>query len=183
LSFEHMLPANAVVCVCVFLVSGSNSFTELANSIQNGTHPSPPVNPVSGAMQELQLELQDVITGFETRFRRIKRNGFKAFDSLSEEEVEQDVESLQPLEVSILSVPSEDESDPAAPVFGSEFPVIGRGKAEVEEALARAEDILDRDHGQQEVVGSTTGEANEAPGLGNPATVPSSTPSVLHAEL
>jgi hypothetical protein len=183
-----MLPANSAVCVCALLVSESNNFTELANSIQNGTHPSPPINPVSGAIQEIQLELQDVITGFETRFRRIKRNGFKAFDSFSgdmtdEEEVEQDVESLQPPEVSILPVPSEDESDPAAPVSGSEFPFIGRGKAEVEEALARAEDLLDWDHGQEGVSGSTTDETNEAgPGLGNSATVPSST-SLLHAEL
>jgi hypothetical protein len=140
-------------------------------------------------MHELQFELQDVIAGFETQFGRIRRNGLKAFDSppghmADEEEVEHDVESPQSPEVSILPVPSEDGPDPAAPVFRSEFPIIGRGKAEVEEAFARAEDILDGSHGQEEVTGSTTtDETNEAgPGLGNPTTVPSSA-SPLHAEL
>jgi hypothetical protein len=134
-------------------------------------------------MHKLQLELEDVIAGFETRFRHIEQNGFKILDSLPEhkEEVEQTVESLQPPKVSILPVPKEDESDPA-PVLGSERFVIGRGKAEVEEALARREDTLNRNHGQKEVAGSTPDETNVAdPSLGKPNTVHSTTP--LHAEL
>lgn len=52
-------------------------------------------------MHDLQLELQDVIAGFETRFRRIKRNGLRTFDTSSgdtmeEEESEQVFESHPP---------------------------------------------------------------------------------------
>jgi len=130
-------------------------------------------------MHDLQLELQDVITGFETRFRRIKRNGFRAFDSLSGntmdgEETEQVSEPHQSPEFSILPIP-EDESNPATPILGSEFSVVGRGKAEVEEAFARAEAVVDKKHSQ----GSTDDETNGAgPGLVTPSAV-----SPLHAEL
>jgi hypothetical protein len=135
-------------------------------SIQNGSHPSPPIDPIPTAMHELQLELQDVIAGFETRLRRIKRNGFKAFDSLhgdtmNGEDADHDVETppLSP-EVSILPIPG-DEPNPAAPVLGSEFAVVGRGKAEVEEAFARADAVSDQEHSQ--VLGHTSADGtNEA---------------------
>jgi hypothetical protein len=177
----------AFSCTCVaYVLKESNNFTQLANSIQNGSHPSPPVDPIPSAMHDLQFELQDVIAGFETRFRRIKRNGFKAFDSLpgdtmDEEEAEQGSESHQPPEVSILPIPGE-ESNPATPILGSEFPVVGRGRAEVEEALARAEAVVDREH-SQDVGHSTDDETNGAgPGLVTPTVVPPSV-SPLHAEL
>lgn len=133
-------------------------------------------------MHELQLELQDVIAGFETRFRRIKRNGLRTFDSLSgdtmEEESEQVFESDHPPEVSILPIP-EDESNPATPILESEFPVVGRGKAEVEEAFARAEAVMDGEPQQD----STDDETNEVgPGLVTPTAVPPSA-SLIHEEL
>jgi hypothetical protein len=162
------------------VLKGSNNFTELANSIQNGSHPSPPIDPIPSVMHDLQLELQDVIAGFETRFRRIKRNGFRTFDSLSgdtmdEEENEHVSESHQPPEVSILPIP-EDESNP---ILGSEFPVVGRGKAEVEEAFARAEAVMEGEHPQD----STNDETNGVgPGLVTPTAVPPSV-SPLHEEL
>jgi hypothetical protein len=103
-------------------------------------------------MGELQLELQDVIAGFETRLRRIKRNGFKAFDllpddTMSEEEAEYDVETPPFPEVSILPIVG-DEPDPATPILENEFPVVGRGKAEVEEAFARADAALNQEHSE-----------------------------------
>ncbi|KAH9987154.1 hypothetical protein BJV74DRAFT_842836 [Russula compacta] len=109
------------------LVGKSNNFTDLAMSIQNGSHPSPPINPISDAMQELQTELQDVIAGFETRYRRIKRHGFKAFDSppsdkIGEEEVEQVIESPEPPEASIFPTPG-DQYNLGTPVVESESPV------------------------------------------------------------
>lgn len=121
-----------------------------------------------------------MIADFETRFRRIKDNGLKVIDSLPgdmvDEEAEQHVESLQPPEVSILPVPSDDES-----VLRSDFPIIGRGKAEVEEAVARAEGVLGRGDGQEEVAGGTADEVG--PGLVTSNTVASSTIPPLHAEL
>jgi hypothetical protein len=137
-------------------------------------------------MRDLQLELQDVIAGFETRFRRIKRSGFKAFDSLpedttDEEESEQGSESNPSPEVSILPIPG-DESNPVTPILGSEFPVVGRGKAEVEEALARAEAVVDGEL-SQEIGHSTDDETNGAgPSLVTPTAVAPSV-SPLHAEL
>ena len=163
------------------VLKGSNNFTELANSIQNGSHPSPPVDPIPSVMHDLEVELQDVITGFETRFRRIKRNGLRTFDSLSEdtmdeEENEQVFESHPPPEVSILPIP-EDESKPSTPILGSELPVVGRGKAEVEEALARAEAVID---GEQD--STDDGPNGAGPGLVTPTAVPPSS-SPLHEEL
>lgn len=142
----------------------SKNFTELAISIQNGSHPSPPIDPIPTAMHELQLELQDVIAGFETRLRRIKRNGFKAFDSLhgdtmNGEDADHDFETPQSPEVSILPIPG-DEPNPAAPVLGSEFTVVGRGKAEVEDALARADAVSDQEHSQ--ALGHTSADGTNA---------------------
>jgi hypothetical protein len=130
-------------------------------------------------MRELQLELQDVIAGFETRLRRIKRNGFKALDFHPGDKM--DEEEIEAPEVSILPVPG-DESNIVIPFLGSELPVVGRGKAEVEEALARAEAVVDQEHSQG--VGHGTGdETNGAgPGLVTPTVVPPSV-SPLHAEL
>ena len=175
-------------CLLNCLVSkGSKNFTDLANSIQNGSHPSPPIDPVPSAMYDLQVELQDVIAGFETRFRRIKRNGFRTFGSLSEdtmdeEENEEVFESHQLPEVSILPIP-EDETNPATPILGSEFPVVGRGKAEVEEAFARAEAVMDMDMDGEHPQDSTDDETNGVrPGLVTPTAVPPSA-SPLHEEL
>lgn len=169
---------------CIALKESDN-FTELANSIQNGSHLSPPIDPVPNALHDLQLELQDVIAGFETRFRRIKRIGSKAFDSLpgdtmDEEETDQGSESDQSPEVSILPIP-ENEFNPATPILGSEFPMVGRGKAEVEEALARAEADVDREH-SREVGHSTDDETDGARPLVTQTVVPPSV-SALHAEL
>jgi hypothetical protein len=165
------------------VLKGSDNFTEFANSIRNGSHPSPPVDPISSAIHDLQLELQDVIAGFETRFRRIKRNGFRTFDSLpgdtmEEEENEQVFESHQPPEVSILPIP-EDESNTAAPILGGEFPVVGRGKAEVEEAFARAESVIDEEHPQDSTDDETNGVV---PSLVTQTAVAASA-SPLHEEL
>jgi hypothetical protein len=189
----HALVGSECFCNCFFfrlcyllnclVLKGSNNFTELANSIQNGSHPSPPVDPIINAMHDLEVELQDVIAGFETRFRRIKRSGFRTFDSLSgdtmdEEENEQVFELHQPPEVSILPIP-EDESNPATPILESEFPAVGRGKAEVEEAFARAEAVMDGEHPQDSTDDETSGVG---PGLVTPAAVPPSA-SPLHEEL
>jgi hypothetical protein len=205
-------PFYAHVYSLLCIVLESNNFAELANSIQNGSHPSPPVNPIRDAMHELQLEVQDVITGFETRFRRIKRNGSKTLDFLpedtvDEEETEQHIQassspsvSLSPIhadksnlvtpvsgsesstagipDISILPIPA-DVTNPTIPFVENELPVVGRGRAEVEEAFERAEAVLDRGH-LQDVVRSTPDETSA--GLVTSAVVPPSVSS-LHEEL
>ncbi|KAI0294326.1 hypothetical protein B0F90DRAFT_1757566 [Multifurca ochricompacta] len=172
------------------LLGKSNNFTDLANSIQNGSHPSPPIDPVPDAMHDLQLEVQDIISGFETRFRRIKRNGLKAFDTVTgnvmdEGKAGQDGgDSAQSAEASILPVPGGDQLDPDAPVFKEEFPAIGRGRAEVEEALARAEAVQNQGHVQEAVNGVITHETTVVGSDqddAKTATPPSASP--LHVEL
>jgi hypothetical protein len=173
-------------CSLVCFILGSNNFTELAQSIQNGSHPSPPIDPTSDALYELQLGLQDVIEDFETRLRRIKRNGLKTFDSLpedtmEEEEMGDDVETPMPPEVSILPIAG-DEPDPATPYLGSELPVVGRGKVEVEDAFARADAVLDGEHSQRPDDSTVDGSSEVESSLVTPTVVPPPMSS-LHEEL
>jgi len=161
----------------------SDDFTDLAYSIQNGSHPSPPIDPVQDAIHEFHLEVEEVIIGFETRFRHIKRNGLRALGSAlgemnGDEDVEQDTGLPQsPDKVSILPIPG-DDSTSAFPISESDFPVVGRGKVEVEEALERAESVLTEKH--EEV--PTDDEVDPAPHMDTSTATPSSV-SPLHAEL
>ncbi|KAH9074872.1 hypothetical protein EDB83DRAFT_2515717 [Lactarius deliciosus] len=168
-----------------FKVGGeeSDNFTDLANSIQNGSHPSPPIDPVPGAIHEFQLEVEDVITGFETRFRHIQRNGLKALESSLEgvdgdEDTDKDTELPQSPEVSVLPIPGNDPNS-ASPISESDFPVVGRGKVEVEEALRRAEAVLAGKHAEVAIEGEVD---QSAPRLDTPTAAPSSV-SPLHTEL
>ncbi|THH12437.1 hypothetical protein EW146_g7696 [Bondarzewia mesenterica] len=144
----------------------SDDFTQHVQSVQNGSHPSPPINPVQPALEELESEVKDIITGFETRLRRIKRAGDRAFGVAVPEEEKEDVDEEdsgapeKPL-VSILPVPGQNEPSADEAVLN----VIGRGKQEVEEAFARARDFLskkgtpeDRAKGAEEVASSIAQE-------------------------
>ena len=128
----------------------SDNFTNLAHSIQNGSHPSPPIDPVPGAIHEFQLEIENIITGFETRFNRIQRSGLSALenslgDDDGDEDAEQDTELPHSPEISILPIPRDDPNT-NSPILEGDFPVVGRGKMEVEEALERAEGVLAGKH-------------------------------------
>ncbi|KAF8141911.1 hypothetical protein EV363DRAFT_1425921 [Boletus edulis] len=129
------------------LIGTSEQYAHEVASIQNGTHPKVVVtNPMDPILQDLESEVQDVVIGFETRLRRIKRDGERAFnnhgnggaqkeeDKGSSDEPEVEAES----EASILPMPREDareEQEFIPPV------VIGRSKEEVLEALGRVEPI------------------------------------------
>ncbi|KIP02740.1 hypothetical protein PHLGIDRAFT_32086 [Phlebiopsis gigantea 11061_1 CR5-6] len=119
------------------LERASNNFLHHLLSVQNGSHPSPPVNPVLVALEDLQNEVQDVVVGFETRLRRIKRNGQRAFggsvDELdSPEEPEDETVSILPIEDDTHKRMQDGESPAAPPV------VIGRNPDEILSALDRA---------------------------------------------
>jgi len=134
------------------LLGKSDNFTNLAHSIQNGSHPSPPIDPVSGAIHEFQREVEDIITGFESRFSHIQRNGLRALESSlgdmgGDEDAEQDTELPQSPEVSILPIPRDDPNL----ISESDFPVVGRGKVEIEEALERAESVLAGKHEEVDI--------------------------------
>ena len=142
-----------------------------AMAIQNGSHPSPPINPVLDVMEDLQEEVNDITVGFETRLRRIKREGDRAFamniakdiDNIlaeGQDEPLETVESSEPL-ASILPVPEPDDSlgrseeDVLREVSDS---VLGRSKDEVVEAFGRAEKQKD---GDEEVFSETVAAVSE----------------------
>lgn len=140
---------------------GSERYAHEAASIQNGTHPKVVVtNPMDAIFADLESEVQDVVIGFETRLRRIKRDGERAFNNhhgngvaQKEEEkgsiVEPEVEAEPP--VSVLPVPQETEGF-IPPV------VIGRGEEEVLEALGKVEPVGEVEH----VVSGSNVDAREA---------------------
>ncbi|KAI0705246.1 hypothetical protein BC835DRAFT_1315246 [Cytidiella melzeri] len=112
-----------------------DNFTTLAMSIQDGTHPSPPANPILPILEDLQNEVQDVIVGFETRLRRVKRSGDRGFGAVLDELETDDVPSDET--VSILPIEEEekrleDGESPAVPPV-----VIGRSKEEIASVLER----------------------------------------------
>lgn len=105
-------------------------------------------------LDDLQAEIKDVIMSFETRFRRMKRAGERAFGSSdapsnarSDEESNVGVE--QP-EVSILPVPKSDQkktTDADADQAQQKREdvvadaILGRSEEEVKDALLRAESV------------------------------------------
>ncbi|KAI0339428.1 hypothetical protein BDW22DRAFT_1361464 [Trametopsis cervina] len=114
----------------------TENFTALALAIQNGTHPSPPINPVLDGIQDLQTEVQDIVIGFETRLRRIKRSGDRAFgaetpDSDGDSVPSDATVSTLPIEGDAHNGKEEDESPAIPPV------TIGRSKEEILSVLDR----------------------------------------------
>ncbi|KAG0698221.1 hypothetical protein DFH29DRAFT_942356 [Suillus ampliporus] len=123
------------------LIDASEKFAQEVNSIQNGTHATLSVdNPIIPIFEDLESEVQDVVIGFETRLRRIKRDGERAFNSVQKDEEKGTATDPEPgvePEVSILPVPEEGASEQVyvPPV------VIGRSKEEVLEALGKVESL------------------------------------------
>ena len=94
--------------------------------MQDGSHPSPPINPIVPVLEELQAEVEDVISGYNARLRKIKRDGARAFGA-----PDADADDT----VSILPV---DDAEDADAELDAANVVVGRGKEEVEAALHRA---------------------------------------------
>ncbi|KAH7924159.1 hypothetical protein BV22DRAFT_1013926 [Leucogyrophana mollusca] len=165
------------------LIETSERFTDEATSIQNGTHPSGSANPLTPIIEDLELEVQDVVIGFETRLRRIKRDGERAFSSTQKEEEKGSGTAPEPEpEVSILPIP---ETDARGETVNYIPPVvIGRGKDEVLEALGRLDSQGGVETGSveprsesEEVVESLVHEAEAEEEMR------SSGASILHTEL
>lgn len=168
-----MLP---VALKVISFYPGVDNFTALATSIQDGSHPSPPINPVLPALEDLQNEVQDVVVGFETRLRRIKRNGQRAFGAAPDDTDTSDVASDET--VSILPIQDDGHKvsmgeSPAAPAV-----VIGRSKEEVLSALNRvaeregqATSVSGDEHMEpQQIVASLAQEAIDESHLSPPLT-------------
>lgn len=111
--------------------------------IQNGSHPSPPINLVVDALNELMNEIDEVTTGFETRLSRIRREGDRAFSSNTEFDPKEGADDTAPSnpEVSILPISGDgtakgkSEEKVLQEVADA---ILGRSEGEVLEALGRA---------------------------------------------
>ncbi|KIY52965.1 hypothetical protein FISHEDRAFT_34395 [Fistulina hepatica ATCC 64428] len=117
------------------LMRASDHFTVQVHIIQNGTHPSPPEDPLTMAMSDLQEEVRDIILGFNVRMRDIKVKGFDLFPAVEEASGSEGFEP-EP-EVSIL--PTEPTPHGLGNLAGI---ILTRGVSEVEKAFARANDFL-----------------------------------------
>lgn len=115
----------------------SDNHTRDLLSIADGTHTTPLANPILDAMKELKTEVEEIVTGFETRMRRLNRDGVRSFDGKTPESASaSDKEEAPQPEVSILPIPG-DAVEPG--VKDTPPVVIGRGSQEVLEALGRVE--------------------------------------------
>ena len=115
--------------------------------IQNGSHPSPPINPVVDALEELMSEVEDMTVGFESRLTRIRREGDRAFSSDTDfDSKEGSVSGGNPpdAEVSILPIlgdgteKGKSEEKVLQEVADA---ILGRSEGEVVEALGRADGV------------------------------------------
>ena len=119
-----------------------NEFKEQAAMIQNGSHPSPPINPVVDALEELMSEVEDMTVGFESRLNRIRREGDRAFSSDTDFDSKEG--SPPEAEVSILPISGDGtEKGKSEEKVLQEVAdaILGRSEGEVVEALGRAEGV------------------------------------------
>ncbi|TFY54023.1 hypothetical protein EVJ58_g9108 [Rhodofomes roseus] len=114
------------------LVRRSENFTTEAQAMQDGSSTSPPANPLLKELKAIQTEVEDVVLGFETRLRRIRRNNARAFG----EGVEEDMVDADDETVSILPIQDKDKVESPADLDVPPV-VIGRSKEEVMDALDR----------------------------------------------
>ena len=116
--------------------TASDSFHEEILMQRNGTHEEALENPILQVLRELRVEVDDIITGFESRLRRIQRDGERTFGGANQDdENSSDAKSAEDPSVSILPVVNE-ESVPQV--------IIGKSSEQVMEALKEAplEDLV-----------------------------------------
>lgn len=122
------------------LIQASENFAQEAASIQNGTHPSDTApNPVLPVIEDIESEIRDIAIAFETRLRRIKRDGERAFNNGNGNGTashEEDKVSATEPEVSILPIPDATERPNTVAVPPV---IIGRSQEEVLEALKKVQ--------------------------------------------
>ncbi|KAI6110815.1 hypothetical protein EV401DRAFT_2059205 [Pisolithus croceorrhizus] len=142
------------------LIGVSDNYAEEAASVQNGTHPSIVVaNPLAPITEDLRSEVGDIVIGFETRLRRLKREGERAFNGNGAAQKEEEKGSLSEPEVSILPIPGTDTKERMQTFIPPV--IVGRSKEEVLDALKKATalDQPELSTDPEEVVSSLVREA------------------------
>ena len=112
-----------------FRYTASDSFHDDLLKIQNGTHPDSAPNPILRALRELRVEVDGIMTGFQSRLSEIQGEGER---TLGESNRGKDSPESKPTEepiASILPIATE-ESIPQV--------VIGKSPEQVAEALKEA---------------------------------------------
>ncbi|KAJ3862589.1 hypothetical protein EV359DRAFT_44854 [Lentinula novae-zelandiae] len=131
------------------LIRAHERFDEQIRMIQNGTHPSPPIDPLVPALDKLQLELEDAKNGFDTRVRTLSAQIHHVLSPPQKEEHEGEASSEEPVsgegeEFSILPI----DPVPTSPVMDGEEElestniIIGKSKEQVEEAIRIAQESV-----------------------------------------
>ncbi|KAH9933371.1 uncharacterized protein B0H18DRAFT_983356 [Fomitopsis serialis] len=166
------------------LVRRSENFTQEAEAMQNGTSVSPPANALLKELKAIQTEVEDVVVGFETRLRRIRRNNARAFG----ESVKEDVTDADDEIVSILPIEDKDKDKVQSPVDVDVPPVvIGRSKEEVMEALDRIVEADGDATSSPQATEQSADPESEVKGLveevSTGQSVPSISPVASHEEL
>lgn len=96
---------------------------------RNGTHAEAMDNPLLPALKELRVEVDDIITGFGSRLRRIQRDGERAFSEPNHDQDSPGSKSAEDPTASILPIANE-ESIPQV--------TVGKSPEQVAEALKEA---------------------------------------------
>lgn len=61
-------------------MAGSERFSDIARSLQNGTHDASPEDPMLPALEDLRSEVQDIVNAFQARLRSHKQAAAELFD-------------------------------------------------------------------------------------------------------
>ncbi|KAJ3758909.1 hypothetical protein EV360DRAFT_42962 [Lentinula raphanica] len=129
------------------LIRAHERFDEQIRMIQNGTHPSPPIDPLVPALDKLQMELEDVKAGFDSRIRTLSTQIHSVLSPPEKEDVADS--SVDPVtseeeKVSILPI----DPVPTSPVgeeqdgFDPSSVIVGKSKEQVEEAMSIAQEFV-----------------------------------------
>jgi len=117
---------------------------------RNGTHEEALDNPIIQALRELRAEVNDIITGFESRLRRIQRDGERAFGEASHNEDPSDAKPAEDPTVSIQPV-ADGESIPQVTIGKSPEQVVEGLKAAPLEDWAASKQKPEEVHTRQEL--------------------------------
>ncbi|KAJ3777646.1 hypothetical protein FB446DRAFT_716417 [Lentinula raphanica] len=129
------------------LIRAHERFDEQIRMIQNGTHPSPPIDPLVPALDKLQMELEDVKAGFDSRIRTLSTQIHSVLSPPEKEDVADsfvDPVTSEEEEVSILPI----DPVPTSPVgeeqdgFDPSSVIVGKSKEQVEEAMSIAQEFV-----------------------------------------
>ncbi|KAF4569839.1 hypothetical protein EYR40_008819 [Pleurotus pulmonarius] len=150
---RNYLPANGrnlhlSSCGRYFQMAGSERFSDIARSLQNGTHDASPEDPMLPALEDLRSEVQDIVNAFQARLRSHKQAAAELFDDKPLDTHEDDVaveagsdhaQAKLPVAVPSLGSHGIVEGQENRPSSDAIPPVLlGRSEDEVIAALGRA---------------------------------------------